>query len=392
MPFIREAAKKHMAVLKIHSHPTGFDRFSPIDTRADTEFFCSIHGWVDDGLPHASAVMIPDGRVFGRSISADGTMTPLSCISVAGDNIRFWHAAKRSPVTAGALVRNEQAFGVRTISLLQKLRIAVVGCSGTGSIVLEQLVRLGVGRLLIVDPDRVEEKNLNRILNATRADAVNGTYKVVALRDAIDRIGLGTEVVALPSTVFNTEVIREVAECDILFGCVDSIDARDLLNRISVFYSIPYFDLGVMLHADGEGGVDQICGTVHYLQPDGSSLLSRRVYSADDLASAGLKRTNPNEFNNLLKEKYIRGVQEDRPAVISVNMVIASLAVNEFLARVHPFRDDPNARFASFGISLTQSRLITDVDGKMCSVLGKFAGRGDLDPLLNLPLLSAACS
>ena len=48
------------------------------------------------------------------------------------------------------------------------MSIAVVGCSGTGSPVIEQLARLGVGRLVLVDPDRVEEKNLNRIVNATR--------------------------------------------------------------------------------------------------------------------------------------------------------------------------------------------------------------------------------
>ena len=51
---------------------------------------------------------------------------------------------------------------------LQNLSVAVVGCSGTGSPVIEQLARLGVGRLLLVDPDVVKVKNLNRILNTTR--------------------------------------------------------------------------------------------------------------------------------------------------------------------------------------------------------------------------------
>jgi hypothetical protein len=84
----------------------------------------------------------------------------------------------------------------------------------------------------------------------------------------------------------------------------------------------------------------------------------------------------------------LRGVQEDRPAVISVNMLIAALAVNEFRARVHPFRDDPNSNFASSGISLTQARFIADADGQLCKVLSKYVGKGNLDPLLNLPELS----
>ena len=60
-------------------------------------------------------------------------------------------------------LRHAQAFGTGTTALLRNLSVAIVGCSGTGSIVAEQLARLGAGRLVLVDPDRVEEKNLNRI-------------------------------------------------------------------------------------------------------------------------------------------------------------------------------------------------------------------------------------
>lgn len=52
-------------------------------------------------------------------------------------------------------------------------KIDHIGNSGTGSIVVEQLGRLGVGEFVFVDPDAIEAKNLNRILNATSEDAVN---------------------------------------------------------------------------------------------------------------------------------------------------------------------------------------------------------------------------
>lgn len=63
--------------------------------------------------------------------------------------------------------------------------------------VTEQLARLGVGRLVIIDPDRIEVKNLNRILNATMEDARAGRFKVDVLARAIRRMGLGTEAVPL---------------------------------------------------------------------------------------------------------------------------------------------------------------------------------------------------
>src|SRR5690349_10039241 len=56
---IDEAARKEMAILKIHSHPGGYDQFSDVDDASDGELFPSIHAWTDDGLPHASAVMLP---------------------------------------------------------------------------------------------------------------------------------------------------------------------------------------------------------------------------------------------------------------------------------------------------------------------------------------------
>jgi hypothetical protein len=169
---------------------------------------------------------------------------------------------------------------------------------------------------------------------------------------------------------------------------VDGVEGRHLLNRLSVFYLLAYFDLGVRLDADGLGGVEQVCGTVHYLQPGGSSLYSRGVYSMEEVRAAGLKRTDPGVYEEQLRSRYILGVQEDRPAVISVNMQVGSLGVNEFLARLHPYRDDPNSEYAAHRVSLKQGEFIAERDGTPCSLLAKHTGRGDVIPLLERPELT----
>jgi hypothetical protein len=69
-------------------------------------------------------------------------------------------------------------------------------------------------------------------------------------------------------------------------------------------------------------------------------------------------------------------------------MLFAALAVNEFLARIHGYRDDGNAEFAAYGMSLTQARLITQPDGEPCPALAALVGRGDVRPLLGIPELS----
>src|SRR5439155_9479995 len=171
--------------------------------------------------------------------------------------------------------RLTRLFGAATTEKLRCLAVAVVGCSGTGSVVTQQLARLGVGRFVLVDPDRVEEKNLNRILNAGKEDAFLGRPKVEVMARAIARMGLGTEVSIFAENLFSPHVVRAVAGCDVVFGCMDTAEGRDLLNRLAAFYLTPYFDVGVRLDAGDDGGIDQVCGAVHYIQPDGSSLADR---------------------------------------------------------------------------------------------------------------------
>src|SRR5262249_35644661 len=157
------------------------------------DLFNSIFGWTDTSFPHASAVMLPEGRMFGRAIMPDGSSEPLDSILVPGDDLQFW-ISENGPNLPLFAQRHLQLFGAGTIRRLRPLSIAVVGRSGTGSPVIEQLARLGVGRLVVVDPDRVEEKNLNRILNASREDAYLRRSKVEVVARAIAAMGFGTEL------------------------------------------------------------------------------------------------------------------------------------------------------------------------------------------------------
>ena len=385
-PFLEEASRYGQGLIKIHSHPDA-SPFSRIDDASDRDLFPSVHAWTE-ASPHASAIMFPDGRMIGRTVDDNGHFRPLSSINVVGDDLSFWPSGNHTAVVPEFGRRVAQTFGSGTYDRLRNLRIGVVGCSGTGSPLIEQLARNCVGTLVLVDPDRVEEKNLNRILNATMEDAQRGRFKVDVAARAIGDMGLGTVVETHPRNLFDPDTVRAVAGCDVVFGCMDSIDGRHLLNKLATFYVIPYFDLGVKLEADGKGGVDQVCGTVHYLQPGGSSLLSRHVYTMEQVRAAGLHRTDPAAYRTLLGDGYIRGVQEDRPAVVQLNSLVASLAVNEFLARLHPYRLDPNGDYAAHRLSVSHGIYEHEEDGQPCLTLVRHVGRGDVSPLLDWAELS----
>ncbi|HEY1544962.1 MAG TPA: ThiF family adenylyltransferase [Xanthobacteraceae bacterium] len=387
VPLLELASARDLAILKIHSHPGGYADFSSIDDASDADLFNSVFGWTDSAFPHASAVMLPDGRMFGRAILRDGSFEALDSILVPGDDLRFWipEAGGRSPAFAQ---RHTQLFGAGTIRRLRAMSIAVVGCSGTGSPLIEQLARLGVGRLVLIDPDRVELKNLNRIVNATREDAYLRRPKVEVMARAIAAMGFDTEVEIIAEDLATPRAVKAVAECDVVFGCMDGVEGRHLLNRLAAFYVLPYFDVGIRLDADGQGGVDEACGAVHYVRPDGETLQDRRVYNAEQLKAAGLRRTDPKAYREQVKAGYIRGIAEDRPAVISINMQMASATVNEFLARLHPYRYDDNAESAVLRTSFISNAVFREPEGKPSGSFFRHIGKADVRPLLSMPDLS----
>ena len=385
-PILEEAARVGLAIVKIHNH-YDYPRFSETDDVSDRILFPSIYAWTEDG-PHASVVVLGDGRMFGRVVDENGKFHPLTSISVIGDDLSFWTLETPGNSIPEFGKRIAQTFGAGTYDCLRRLRVAVVGCSGTGSPIIEQLARNCVGTLVLVDPDHVEEKNLNRILNATVEDAQDRRLKVDVAARAVSSMGLGTVVEQYPNSLFDPVAVMAVANCDIVFGCMDSVDGRHLLNKLATFYLIPYFDLGVKLEADGNGSVDQVCGTVHYLKPGGSSLLSRHVYTMEQVRAAGLMRTDPVAYRTQLEDGYIRGVQEDRPAVIQLNSLVASLAVNELLARLHPYRLDSNEEYAIHRLSLSHGIYEHESDGEPCSLFARHVGRGDVKPLLEWAELS----
>jgi len=179
------------AIVKIHSHGEGYRFFSETDDYSDQELFSSVSSLLDDGLPHASLIMFPSGEMFGRALDENGTfLDPISSIMVVGSDLVFWNDSNEQELKPSQ-ERHLQAFG-----------------SGT----IEQLARLGVQRLVLVDPDVVEEKNLNRILNtgiAARDDPVSILIRCVHSRERISASRTLTLSGAIPSSATGLRNFRK---------------------------------------------------------------------------------------------------------------------------------------------------------------------------------------
>ena len=292
---IEQIDKASLSIITIHSHPNGYDNFSRTDDKNDKEMFHSINHWFDDKRPNGSAIMLPIGEIIARTVNK-GVFNPIQKVLVVGKNIKIWQQSKKKNKIPDYGLKISQTFGKGTFNLLRGLRVGVVGCSGTGSIIVELLMRNCIGKLVLVDPDVVEEKNLNRIINAKKTDVEDKIYKVEILKKAISETGIDIKVDTYIKDTRNKVAIEALTGCDVIFGCVDSAIGRYHLECIATAYFIPYFDIGVYLEADSKGGIIQADVAAHYIHPESSSLITRGVYTSEQLTSEGWQKDDKDYY------------------------------------------------------------------------------------------------
>ncbi len=125
----------------------------------------------------------------------------------------------------GPFSRQEILLGPEGMKRLAQASVAVFGIGGVGSYVVEALARSGVGRLLLIDSDRISESNLNRQLIALHSTI--GQRKVEAARARILDIcpEVRVDVFPLFVTPENLETIP-LAGCDYVVDAIDSVSAK----------------------------------------------------------------------------------------------------------------------------------------------------------------------
>ena len=119
-------------------------------------------------------------------------------------------------------------------------RVLVVGCGALGSAQVEMLARAGVGDLLIVDRDFVEESNLQRQTMFTERDARERTPKAVAAARRVAEINSDVECEAEVADVNQSNVERLVEGCDVVLDGTDNFSTRFLLNDACVKHGVAW--------------------------------------------------------------------------------------------------------------------------------------------------------
>lgn len=201
--------------------------------------------------------------------------------------------------------------------------VGILGLGGGGAHVVQQLAHLGVGGYVLVDPDTIDETNLNRLVNGTRADVNAQEQKIRIAERTIRRVLPDAQISA--HAKHWQEVAGELKHCDVIIGGLDSVIAKDEVDRFTKRFLIPYIDMGMDVHK--VGGRFLIAGQVVLTLPGGPCLRCMGVVT--DAA--------------LTTEARLYGAAGGKPQVVWPNGVLASTAVGLFTQLVCPWHDKPMA-------------------------------------------------
>ena len=232
--------------------------------------------------------------------------------------------------------RNIRAFGGEIQQVLGNLHIAVVGCGGTGSAVIEQLVRLGVRHLHIFDSDTLTAGNVTRVYGSYINSV--GEPKVDVIAAHVNRIAPESNVSTTQEKITLEAAAKLLLDADVVFGCTDDNAGRLVLSRIASYLLTPVIDCGVLLSSGHGGQLNGIDGRVTVLAPGAACLVCRNRI---DLQRAYAEMLPPDEHFRLVKEGYAPALLDPEPAVVAFTTQVASAAVAELLERLIHYGPDP---------------------------------------------------
>ncbi len=215
-------------------------------------------------------------------------------------------------------VLSRQSFlGGNSDEVLASSRVALVGLGGGGSHLAQQLAHVGVGNFALVDGDRAEETNLNRLVGATLKDALTGLRKTRIAYRLIKGINPDARVWIADCNWQEAHTILH--DRDVVFGCLDSYRDRDELETLCRRYLIPYIDIGMDVTSSSDQFV--VSGQMILSMP-GEPCMKCFGFITEAL---------------LAREAERYGAAGPRPQVVWPNGVLASAAVGTFIQLTTPW-------------------------------------------------------
>jgi molybdopterin/thiamine biosynthesis adenylyltransferase len=191
------------------------------------------------------------------AVTLGGRSVPLSALRVVGPGmIRADRDAEPpdaddDPATLERWSRARGALGDAVWHRLRTAHVALFGASRTGSNMAFLLAALGVRRLLLCDPDRLEAHNLDAMPGLTEQDV--GRAKVEALAERLVQFRSDLFVQGLACSARDNRVVECIRPADLLVTCVDNDTPRLAAALLSNRLLKVHLDIGTGVTFDEQG-------------------------------------------------------------------------------------------------------------------------------------------
>jgi molybdopterin/thiamine biosynthesis adenylyltransferase len=317
VPLLKEVRNSGLSLVFIHTHPLsdGTPRFSSADDSGEIGLRRFLDGRI--GGRHLAMVLSRDS-CSARELTK---REPIDVRTVGAD-VRTYREDEKGVEIKSQHDRQLRAFGREGQYRLAQLKAGVVGLGGTGSVVAQELAYLGVNRFLLIDTDRVEVTNLNRLIGANDSDV--GQLKTAVSARQIKTINPSSAIDRVDADVVLQSSLRRLLDCDIIFCCTDSHASRAVLNQLAYQFYVPCLDMGVVINAE-RGHISHLQARTQLLAPGLPCLACMNLLDGDAVRRGLMAR------EELAADPYFTGESEPQPSVVTVNSTIASLATSMFL-------------------------------------------------------------
>lgn len=337
--------REGLGLLAMHSHPMQERdvQFSTSDNWGEERELRVFDQLGDGKWPLVSLVRGPS-EARARAWEFDGhhpAVRPLDELVLVGNHIlRLGLKGQESkprvrpePMHA----RQVLAFGAEGQSALARTTVAIIGAGGTGSVCAEMACRLGVGRLIILDDDKLEASNISRVYGSTPDDV--GELKVQVLKRWLQKINPKVHVDAHPVNLVGHVALLK--EADVVLSCTDTETSRALANQFASQYLRPLIDMGNRIDA-ADGRIQAASARLTFVAPGGPCM---ECFSSINHATVQAENLSTAEYKRLRAEGYVQGLEAKAPSVISLNTLVASLAITKLLDVVAGTGGLPHAKY-----------------------------------------------
>ena len=294
---------------------------------------------------------------------------------VGGKGIRTihcFHAATEKTDSTGPISerfqRQVRFLGEDGQHSIQKTRLAICGVGGLGSFVVAGAKGLGFRDIALIDPDIIEESNLNRFQGAGKGDI--GKAKVDAIAEAIKQFDPDIKLKPVQAKVQDKAAREAILDADFIINCLDSDSARMEVQLLAARHLKPLLDLGSGIVLEpGTRTVKEMGGQAILYYPGGPCLLCQGLDPAE-IVSDEIRRVHR-------ATGYIQGTDETPPSVVTINAVMAGLGLQIAISYLTGFAEAP--AYLRYDLLRNQTAQYSFTRRPECPVCGEHGieGRGE---------------